>query len=155
MTSIADGRAPFTSGSSVRQRRSNSAHLRCSSLCRECTSMRMGKSWSPVQAMHYFASSHMAAAAVAGVTLCLYMPWTATNLYLCTQCTQIVEQFRRPECQKLHGYMHMKGAGRSNGEPHENLNAFLGPLGRISMYMSRYNRQVSQADCEGVNVVLP
>lgn len=66
-------------------------------------------------------------------------------------CTQIVEQFRRPECQKLHGYMHMKGAGRSNGEPHENLNAFLGPLGRISMYMSRYNRQVSQADCEGVN----
>ena len=37
----------------------------------------------------------------------------------------------------------MKGAGRGNGEPHENFNAQLGPLGKTTMYMLPTSRMVS------------
>ena len=36
----------------------------------------------------------------------------------------------------------MKGAGRANGEPHENLNAQLGPLGKTKQYMLPTSRMV-------------
>lgn len=37
----------------------------------------------------------------------------------------------------------MRGAGRANGEPHENFNAQLGPLGKTTMYMLPTNRMVT------------
>lgn len=36
----------------------------------------------------------------------------------------------------------MIGAGRGNGEPHENFNAEFGPQGRVLQYMTRQNREV-------------
>ena len=49
------------------------------------------------------------------------------------------------ECQRQNSSLRMTGAGRGNGEPHETFNAYLGPLGRTTMYMTPVNRMVGHA----------
>ncbi|KAK9916003.1 hypothetical protein WJX75_007166 [Coccomyxa subellipsoidea] len=53
----------------------------------------------------------------------------------------IAPQFVCVECQRLSSSVRMIGAGRGNGEPHENFNAEFGPQGRVLQYMTRQNRE--------------
>lgn len=48
------------------------------------------------------------------------------------------------ECQRISSSVRMTGAGRGNGEPHENFNADVGPLGRTTQYMTRMNWEVRE-----------
>ena len=95
----------------------------------------------PLPRMHYFAhrwepqcALYFGTELLACQNFCPMLQLISELMHLCC----------RPECQQEFGHVHMEGAGRSNGEPHEIFNSQFAPLGKTTMYMTRLNREVRQ-----------